>query len=71
MDGNDVPSMSAPINAEEALDRARGYMNKAGYAFYFIEEVKREEPNWVVRIFDEVLRASKFEYYIEVSDVQV
>jgi hypothetical protein len=71
MDGNDVPSMSAPINAEEALDRARGYMNKAGYAFYFIEEVKREEPNWVVRIFDEVLRASKFEYYMEVSDVQV
>lgn len=42
--------MSTQINAEEALDRAKGYVNKAGYALYYIEEVKHEETNWTVRV---------------------
>jgi hypothetical protein len=49
IDANNASSMSTQINAEQALDLARSYVNKAGYAFYFIEEVKHEGPNWVVR----------------------
>jgi hypothetical protein len=41
--------MSTQIkNAGEALDLARGYLDKAGYAFYFIDEVKSEGSNWLI-----------------------
>jgi hypothetical protein len=37
------------INAEKAVIIAKGFLDKAGYAYYFIEEVKRDGENWIVQ----------------------
>jgi hypothetical protein len=51
MKDSDISSMShiPKINAEQATDLARHYLDKTGYAYYFIEQVKHEGGDWRVR----------------------
>ena len=48
VDINDVSSMSTQVNAARAMDLARGFLDKAGYAYYFVDEVRRDDSNWLV-----------------------
>lgn len=47
IDANHISSMSTQINAERALDLARGFLDKAMYAYYFIVE---DGMNWINRV---------------------
>jgi hypothetical protein len=49
MESYNTQSMSENINGERALELAKGFLAKAGYNFYFVEGLTKDDNGWIVR----------------------